>query len=124
MNRIMMHAKIHRATITGASVDYVGSVTLDPELMDAAGILAHEQVHVLDVDNGVRFETYAIEGERGSGEVVINGAAARLVSVGDRVILIAYAVVDYDEARRLRPKIVLVDESNWPVTAAPAATRT
>lgn len=118
MNRIMMHAKIHRATVTGASVDYVGSITLDPELMRAAGILSHEQVHVLDVDNGARFETYAIEGDPGSGEVIVNGAAARLVNIGDKVIVIAYGVFDEAEARALVPKIVLVDASNRPVLPA------
>lgn len=118
MKRTMMHAKIHRATITAASVDYAGSITLDPDLLEAADILSHEKVHVLDIDNGARFETYAIEGERGSGEVVVNGAAARLVNVGDKVIVIAYGVLDESEARNLRPKIVLVDESNRLVTAA------
>lgn len=118
MRRIMMHAKIHRATVTDANIDYVGSITLDPDLLDAAGILPHEQVHVLDLDNGARFETYAIEGERVSGEVVINGAAAQLVSRGDRVIIIAYAQMEEEEASKLRPSIVVVDESNRPVAAS------
>lgn len=117
MKRTMMHAKIHRASVTGASVDYAGSVTLDPELMEAAGILEHEQVHVLDVDNGARFETYAIRGDRCSGVVVVNGAAARLVDIGDKVIVIAYAELDDSEARQLVPRIVLVDEANRLVTA-------
>lgn len=117
MNRIMMHGKIHRATITGASVDYVGSITLDPELMAAAGILPHEQVHVLDVDNGARFETYVIEGVTGSGDVIVNGAAARLVKVADKVIVIAYGVFEEAEARRLQPKVVHVDESNRAISA-------
>lgn len=121
MKRTMMHSKIHRATVTAASVDYIGSITLDRDLMEAADILSHEKVHVLDVDNGARFETYAIEGERGSGDVIVNGAAARLVNVGDRVIVIAYGVFDEGEARGLRPKIVLVDESNRPITAARSA---
>jgi aspartate 1-decarboxylase len=112
MRRTMMHGKIHRATITNANVDYVGSITLDPELMERAGILPHEQVHVLDLDNGARFETYAIEGARGSGEVVINGAAARLVSPGEKVIVIAYGSFEETEGRRLVPRVVLVDESN------------
>jgi aspartate 1-decarboxylase len=112
MRRTMMHAKIHRATVTGANIDYVGSITLDPGLLDRAGILPHEQVHVLDLDNGARFETYAIPGTRGSGEVVINGAAARLVNPGEKVIVIAYGSFEEAEARKLVPRVVLVDESN------------
>ena len=111
----MMHSKIHRATVTGANVDYVGSITLDPDLLDRAGILPHEQVHVLDLDNGARFETYTIPGTRGSGEVVINGAAARLVNPGEKVIVIAYGSFEEVEARNLVPRVVLVDESNRPV---------
>lgn len=110
-----MHSKIHRATVTGANVDYVGSITLDPDLLDRAGILPHEQVHVLDLDNGARFETYTIPGTRGSGEVVINGAAARLVNPGEKVIVIAYGSFEEVEARNLVPRVVLVDESNRPV---------
>lgn len=116
MRRKMMHGKIHRATVTGAETDYVGSITLDPELIEAAGILPNEQVHVLDLDNGARFETYVIEGVRGAGEVVVNGAAARLVTKGDEVIVIAYAEMEEDEARSHEPKVVLVDESNRRVT--------
>jgi aspartate 1-decarboxylase len=112
MKRIMMHAKIHRATVTDANVDYAGSITLDPNLMDAAGILEFEQVHVLDVDNGARFETYVISGDPGSGDVVVNGAAAHLVSKGDRVIIITYAEVEEAEAALWRPKIVQLDGSN------------
>ena len=94
MHRIMMKSKIHRATITGADLNYVGSITLDPRLMELADILEHEQVHVLDIDNGARFETYVIPG--GPGDVILNGAAARLVHPGDKVIVISYA--QYDEA--------------------------
>ena len=94
MQRIMMKSKIHRATVTGADLNYVGSITLDPRLMELADIREHEQVHVLDIDNGARFETYAIPG--GPGDVCLNGAAARLVQPGDRVIVITYA--DYDDA--------------------------
>lgn len=112
MKRIMMHGKIHRATVTGASIDYVGSITIDPDLLEAADILPYEQVHVLDVDNGARFETYAIQGDRGPGEVIVNGAAARLVSVGDKVIVIAYGVLEEAEAEQLQPRIVHVDDSN------------
>lgn len=109
MRRTMMHGKIHRAVVTDANVDYVGSITLDPDLMDGAGILENEQVHVVDVDNGARFVTYVITGERGSRQVVINGAAAHLVKPGNRVIVIAYAEVEDAEARELRPNIVRLD---------------
>ncbi len=116
MRRVMFHAKIHRATVTGANINYVGSITLDAELMELAGILPHEQVQVLDIDNGERFETYAIEGQRGGGEVVVNGAAARLVQPGDRVIVLAYGIFEEEEARDFTPRIVLVDEANRPAT--------
>ena len=91
----MMKSKIHRATVTGADLNYVGSITLDPNLMDLADIQEHEQVHVLDIDNGARFETYAIKG--GPGDVILNGAAARLVHPGDKVIVITYAQYDEEE---------------------------
>lgn len=109
MRRIMMHGKIHRAVVTDANVEYTGSITLDPDLMEGAGILEHEQVHVVDVDNGARFVTYAITGERGSRQVVINGAAAHLVTPGDRVIVMAYAEMEDAEAREHRPNIVHLD---------------
>jgi aspartate 1-decarboxylase len=108
----VLRAKIHRATITAASVDYVGSITLDRDLMDAAGIGEHECVLVADLSNGQRFETYVMEGPRGSGTVCINGAAAHLVTVGDLVIVMAFAYVSREEAGALRPRIVLVDEKN------------
>jgi aspartate 1-decarboxylase len=117
MKRTMMHGKIHRATVTGAFLDYEGSIALDPDLYEAAGFLPYEQVHVLNVDNGNRFVTYVIEGERGSGEVAVNGAAARLVQVGDTIIVLAYTEMDDAQARTLRPKVVLVDASNRPLTA-------
>jgi len=120
MKRTMMHGKIHRATVTDGNVDYVGSITLDADLIDAAGILEFEKVHVVDVDNGARLETYVIAGERGSGDVILNGAAARLIAKGDRVIVIAYGEMDEAEARSLKPKIVLVDETNRPATLAAA----
>jgi aspartate 1-decarboxylase len=123
MKRTMMHGKIHRATVTGAFLDYEGSIALDPDLYEAAGFLPYEQVHVLNIDNGNRFVTYVIEGERGSGEVAVNGAAARLVQVGDTIIVLAYTEMDDEEARTLRPKVVLVDASNRPLTA-PAAVET
>lgn len=118
MKRRMMHSKIHRATITDCNIDYEGSITLDSELIQAAGMLPFEQVQVVDVNNGARFDTYIIEGAAGTGEVTINGAAARLVNRGDKIIIIAYGDVDESEARTLRPKVVLVDESNLPVTSA------
>lgn len=117
MKRIMMHAKIHRAVITDANVDYEGSITLDPDYLEAVGILEFEQVHVVDVDNGARFETYAISGERGSGEVVVNGAAARLVSKGDLVIVIAYSPMDDPEAATLQPRILHLHGSNAQLVA-------
>lgn len=120
MRRTMMKSKIHRAAVTGADLRYVGSITLDAELMRLADVLEHEQVHVLDLDNGARFETYAIPGEPGSGEVVLNGAAARLVQPGDTVILITYAQYDEAEVRAHTPRIVHVDAHNRPVGAAPA----
>jgi aspartate 1-decarboxylase len=108
----MLKSKIHRATVTRADLHYVGSITLDEDLMDAADLLAGEQVTVADVTNGNRLETYVIAGERGSGVVGINGAAAHLVAPGDLVIVMAYAQVDDREARRLRPAVVIVDAAN------------
>ncbi len=117
MRRRMMKSKVHRARVTDANLHYVGSITLDTELMELADIREHEQVHVLDLDNGARFETYAIPGPAGSGAVCLNGAAARLVQPGDRVIIITYA--DYDDAELVdfRPRVVHVDTQNRPVPA-------
>ena len=112
MMRIMMKSKIHRATVTQADLDYVGSVTLDAALMEAADLLEGEQVAIVDITNGARIETYVIPGERGSGVIGINGAAAHLVHPGDLVIIISYAVLDDAEARRLQPKVVHVDADN------------
>lgn len=112
MQRIMLKSKIHRATVTQADLHYVGSVTIDPDLMEAADLLVGEQVHIVDVNNGSRLETYVIEGERGSGTICINGAAARLVAPGDIVIIIGYMSVDDQEARTLEPRVVFVDERN------------
>ena len=112
MQRTMMRAKIHRATVTHADVDYVGSVTIDTDLLEAADILVGEQVAVLDITNGARLETYAIAGPRGSGTIGINGAAAHLVHPGDLVILVTYVTVDDTEARRWRPRVVHVDAHN------------
>ena len=119
MQRTMMKSKIHRGTVTGADLNYVGSITLDEALMTAADILEHEQVHVLDLDNGARFETYAIRG--GPGDVILNGAAARLVHTGDRVIVISYATYDEAELARYEPKVVHVDERNRIVVPTLAA---
>jgi aspartate 1-decarboxylase len=115
----MLMGKVHRATVTDANLNYEGSLTLDADLLEAAGMLPYEQVQVLDVDNGARLTTYLIEGERSSGQVIINGAAARLVSPGDKVIIVAYAEMEDDEARVYTPKVVLVDGANRPVTVGP-----
>ncbi|WP_405463468.1 aspartate 1-decarboxylase [Streptomyces jietaisiensis] len=112
MLRTMFKSKIHRATVTQADLHYVGSVTIDAELLDAADLLPGELVHIVDITNGARLETYVIEGERGSGVIGINGAAAHLVHPGDLVILISYAQVSDAEARELRPRVVHVDEEN------------
>src|SRR5579863_1834024 len=110
MRRRMMKSKIHRATVTDANLDYVGSISLDPELMTRADILEYEQVTVLDIDNGARFETYAIVG--GPGQVCLNGAAARLVHQGDKVIVITYAEYEDDGLEGFSPRIVHVDRTN------------
>ena len=112
MMRIMMKSKIHRATVTQADLDYVGSVTLDAALMEAADLLEGEQVAIVDITNGARIETYVIPGPRGSGVIGINGAAAHLVHPGDLVILMSYAVLDDAEAKALKPLVVHVDEQN------------
>jgi aspartate 1-decarboxylase len=112
MRRTMLKSKVHRATVTASDLNYVGSITLDPDLLEAADILEHEQVHVLDIDNGARFETYAIAGERGSGEVQVNGAAARLVHPGDKVIVISYAGYEESELSSYEPRVVHVDADN------------
>ncbi len=119
MRRIMMKSKIHRATVTQADLDYVGSVTIDRDLMDAADLLPNEKVQIVDNDNGSRLETYVIEGERGSGIIGINGAAARLVHPGDTVILISYAEMEDAEARSWEPTVVFVDEENRVVRLGP-----
>ena len=112
MFRNMLKSKIHRATVTQADLHYVGSVTIDEDLMDAADLLAGEQVAIVDVTNGARLETYTIPGPRGSGVIGINGAAARLIHQGDLVIIISYATVTDAEARQLRPNVVFVDADN------------
>ncbi|MFC8386916.1 aspartate 1-decarboxylase [Nocardia sp. NPDC057272] len=115
MLRTMMKSKIHRATVTHADLHYVGSVTVDQDLLDAADLLEGEQVCIVDIDNGARLETYVIAGERGSGVIGINGAAAHLVHPGDLVILIAYGQMDEAEVREYDPKVVFVDDRNRPV---------
>ena len=112
MMRIMMKSKIHRATVTQADLHYVGSVTLDAALMEAADLLEGEQVAIVDITNGARIETYVIPGPRGSGAIGINGAAAHLVHPGDLIIIMSYAVLDDAEARALKPRVVHVDEQN------------
>jgi aspartate 1-decarboxylase len=108
MQRVMLKSKIHRATVTDCDLHYVGSITIDPDLLEAADMLSYEQVHVVDVDNGARFETYTIPGERGSGEMKINGAAARLVHRGDTIIVISYGQYDEAELQRYEPRVVHV----------------
>ena len=112
MLRTLMTSKIHRATVTQADLHYVGSVTVDADLLDAANLLPGEQVHIVDIDNGARLVTYVIEGERGSGVIGINGAAARIVQPGDLVILIAYGQMEDAEARTFEPNVVFVDAEN------------
>jgi aspartate 1-decarboxylase len=116
MNRTMLKSKIHRCRITGSDLHYVGSITLDEDLLDAADIREHEQVHVVDVDNGARFETYTIAGARGSGEIKVNGAAARLVHTGDTVIVISYASYAAEELDSYEPRVVHVNADNSIVT--------
>ncbi|WP_337558737.1 aspartate 1-decarboxylase [Duodenibacillus massiliensis] len=111
----MLKGKIHRARVTQAELNYVGSVTIDRTLMDAAGILEYEKVQIADLDNGERLETYVIAGEAGSGVICLNGAAARCVSTGDKVIIMAYAQVTPEEAQSFKPKVVFVDDANRPV---------
>ena len=119
MLRVMLKSKIHRGTVTGASIDYEGSISIDTVLMAAADILPHEQVHVLDVDNGARLTTYAIAG--GPGEICVNGAAARLVEVGDRVIILTYTELSAAELAGYEPLVIRVDESNAVSAAMPVA---
>lgn len=112
MFRTMMKSKIHRAKITEADLNYVGSITIDRDLMDAADILENEKVQVVNNHNGARFETYVIEGERGSGVICVNGAAARLVQPGDLVIIISYAMIADNELKEYKPRVLMVDNNN------------
>lgn len=120
MFRTMLKSKIHRATVTQCDLNYVGSLTVDADLMDAADLLPGELVHLVDINNGNRLETYVIEGPRGSGVIGVNGAAARLVQNGDIVIVIAYATVPDEDAAKLVPSVVFVDEHNRVVGRAAA----
>lgn len=112
MNVTMLKGKIHRVKVVQAELDYVGSITVDMDLLDAAGILEYEKVQIVDIDNGQRFETYTIAGERGSGLICLNGAAARCVQVGDKVIIMAYCEMDNEEAKNHKPYVVFVDDKN------------
>jgi aspartate 1-decarboxylase len=117
MQRVMLKSKIHRATVTDCDLHYVGSITIDPELLRAADILEHEQVHVVDIDNGARFETYTIAGQPGSGDMRVNGAAARLVHRGDTIIVISYGSYDEADLERYEPRVVHVEaETNRIIT--------
>ena len=112
MQITMLKGKIHRATVTQAELDYVGSITVDEDLLDAAGILEYEKVQIVDINNGNRFETYTIAGERGSGIMCLNGAAARCVSVHDKIILMSYAEIAPEECKEHHPTVVFVDDNN------------
>ena len=112
MNISVLQAKIHRATVTDANLDYEGSITIDTDLLSASGLVPFQQVHVYNITNGHRFETYIIEGEAGRGDITINGAAAHLASTGDKVIIAAYALVTPEQARHWRPRLVFVDAAN------------
>ena len=116
MNRTMLKSKIHRATVSDCDLNYVGSITIDRDLLEAADIREYEQVHVVDVDNGARFETYTIAGERGSGEIKINGAAARLVHTGDTVIVVSYGEYEKEELEMYEPVVVHVNGDNEIIT--------
>ena len=110
--RFMLRGKIHRATVTGADLNYEGSITIDPDLLEAADLVPNEQVHVFNIDNGERFMTYVILGRRGSGDMILNGAAARKVCVGDKIIVMSFAAIDDREVPNHKPRIVWVDANN------------
>ncbi len=121
MQRTMLKSKIHRATVTDCDLHYVGSITVDPELLEAADILPHEQVAIVDVDNGARFETYVIPGERGSGDMKVNGAAARLVHRGDTIIVISYGQYDKADMEHYEPRVVHVEAQTNAILAVDSA---
>jgi len=112
MQRIMLRAKIHRAIVSDANINYEGSIAIDENLMELAGILPYEQLHIYNIDNGNRFETYAITAPKGSGVISVNGAAARKVSIGDRIIIASYAVMNEEKAKSIRPKLIFIKEDN------------
>jgi len=112
MNIEVLKSKIHRATVTGANLNYVGSIAIDENLMDGANLIENERVHIYNINNGERFETYVIKGDRGSGIVSLNGAAARKVQTGDLVIIVSYASMDFEEAKKFVPHIVFPDQHN------------
>jgi len=114
MQITVMKSKIHRAAVTGTDLNYEGSISIDRNLLDAAGIMVYEKVQIVNLNNGARFETYVIEGKAGSGEVMLNGPAARLGQVGDLIIIIAYATIHKEEADKFQPTIVIVDSENKP----------
>jgi aspartate 1-decarboxylase len=115
---MLLNSKVHGATITACDLNYVGSLTIDLDLLDAADMLVHEQVHVLDLENGAQFVTYTLEGRRGSGEVKVNGAAARLVHCHDKILILSYVLLDDSQAREHTPRIVQVDSSNLVLQSA------
>lgn len=121
MQVCILFSKIHRATVTAADLHYEGSITIDRQLMDRAGLLPHQQVQIYNISNGARFETYVIEGATGSGCIQINGAAAHRAGIGDLIIVAAYATMSHAEAAQWQPRIVLVDAANRPQPAVPAA---
>ncbi len=112
MNITMLYSKLHRATVTDADLNYVGSITIDQELIDAASMMVGQKVDIVNVNNGERFSTYIISGERGKGDICLNGAAARKVHKGDKIIIIAYASMSPEEAREFKPKIVILNDNN------------
>ena len=112
MNITMLYSKLHRATVTDANLNYVGSITIDRELMDAAGLRVGQKVEIVNINNGERFATYVIEGERGKKDICLNGAAARKAEIGDKIIIIAYANMSFEEADSFKPKVVLLGEDN------------
>lgn len=112
MNIEMLLSKIHRATVSDANLNYVGSITIDRDLIDASNLIVGQKVDIVNVNNGERFSTYVIEGKRGNGDICLNGAAARKAEIGDKIIIIAYASIDINEAKEFKPRVVLVDEKN------------
>ncbi len=108
----VLKSKIHRATITDANLNYIGSITIDEDLMDAANLIENERVHIYNINNGERFETYVIKGSRGSRTIAVNGAAARKVAIGDMVIIVSYAMMDFEEAKKHKPHIIFPDKNN------------